>query len=78
MRGPTRLLGLCAAPALANCATPIASPTHGDYLFAWTKDADFEQSDFLAVIDLDRNSPTFATVVATAPTGEKDGTVETR
>ena len=36
-------------------------------------DADAQQSDFLAVIDLDRTSASFATVVATAPTGVKNG-----
>ena len=50
-----------------------SSPTKSDYLFVWTMDADAQQSDFLAVIDLDRSSPTFATVVATAPTGVKNG-----
>ena len=34
-------------------------------------DADAQQSDFLAVIDLNPKSPTFARVVATAPTGVK-------
>ena len=54
-------------------ALPAASPPKGDYLFVWTMDADFAHSDFLAVVDLDRNSPTFASVVATAPTGVKKG-----
>lgn len=36
-------------------------------------DADAQQSDFLAVIDLDPKSPSFATVVATVPTGVRDG-----
>ena len=39
----------------------------------WAMDADAQQSDFLAVVDLNRASPTFATVVATVPTGIKNG-----
>lgn len=48
-----------------------SSPTKGDYLFVWAADADGEQSDFLAVIDLDRRLPSYGTVIATAPTGTK-------
>ena len=36
-------------------------------------DADAQQSDFLAVVDLDPASPSFAKVVATVPTGVKNG-----
>jgi len=42
-------------------------------MFVWAMDADFQQSDFLAVVDLDPSSPTYATVVATALTGVKQG-----
>jgi 56kDa selenium binding protein (SBP56) len=37
------------------------------FLFAWAGDADKRESDFLAVIDVDPRSPTYATVVATEP-----------
>lgn len=57
----------------ASSAIPAPSSPNSDYLFVWAMDADFAQSDFLAVVDLDRNSPTFANVVATAPTGVKKG-----
>ena len=57
----------------ASSAVPAASSPKSDYLFVWSADADGQQSDFLAVIDLNRRSPTFATVVATAPTGVKNG-----
>lgn len=50
-----------------------SSPPKGDYLFVWAADADGGQSDFLAVIDLDRSSPTHGKVVATVPTGVKKG-----
>lgn len=49
------------------------APPKGDYLFVWAMDADAQQSDFLAIVDLNRQSPTFATVVATVPTGVKNG-----
>jgi hypothetical protein len=39
------------------------------YLFVWAGDADRQQSDFLAVIDVDPQSAGYATVVATAPVG---------
>lgn len=71
MRGVVQLLTFCAALSLASCNSPSAP--RGDHLFVWTMDADFQHSDFLAVVDLDRSSPTFATVVATAPTGVKQG-----
>ncbi|MGH3996002.1 MAG: hypothetical protein ACRDTJ_00885, partial [Pseudonocardiaceae bacterium] len=35
------------------------------YLFVWAGDADKRESDFLAVVDVDRQSPTYAQVVAT-------------
>jgi hypothetical protein len=44
------------------------------YLFAWAADADKQESDFLAVIDVDPRSPTYASVVSTVPVGAK-GTV---
>ena len=58
---------------LVSASAPPAPSPDSDYLFVWTMDADFAQSDFLAVVDLNRNSPTFANVVATAPTGVKNG-----
>ena len=39
------------------------------YLFVWAGDADKQQSDFLAVVDVDPRSPTYAEVLATAPVG---------
>lgn len=50
-----------------------SAPQKGNYLFVWAMDADAQQSDFLAVVDIDRASPSFATVVATVPTGVKNG-----
>jgi hypothetical protein len=39
------------------------------YLFVWAGDADKRESDFLAVVGVDRHSPTYAQVVATLPVG---------
>ena len=50
-----------------------STPPRGNFLFVWTMDADAQQSDFLAVIDLDRASPSFGKVVATLPTGVRNG-----
>jgi hypothetical protein len=41
------------------------------YIFAWAADADGADSDFLAVIDATPTSPTYGTVLATAPVGVK-------
>jgi len=64
---------LCLLLVSASSAGPAAPSSKSDYLFVWTADADAEQSDFLAVIDLDRQSATYGTVVATAPTGVNKG-----
>jgi hypothetical protein len=39
------------------------------YLFVWAGDADKRESDFLAVVDVDRQRPTYAEVVTTLPVG---------
>ena len=39
------------------------------YLFVWTGDEDEKDSDFLAVIDAQPSSPTYAQVIATLPVG---------
>ena len=39
------------------------------YLFVWTADADRQESDFLAVLDVDRRSPTYGDVLATIEVG---------
>jgi len=39
------------------------------YLFVWAGDADKRESDFLAVVDVDRQSPSYAGVIATLPVG---------
>lgn len=41
------------------------------YLFVWSGDADEEDSDFLAVIDVRRTAPSYGQVVATFPVGAR-------
>jgi hypothetical protein len=49
-------------------------PADSRYLFVWAGDSDKQQSDFLAVVDVDRHSRTYAQVLTTLPVGEA-GTV---
>jgi selenium-binding protein 1 len=37
-------------------------------LYVWTRDADHKESDFLAVVDVNPKSPSYAKVIATVPT----------
>ena len=70
----------CAVIVSAGCHTgppaPVTTREPGDsrYLFVWAGDSDKQQSDFLAVVDVDRHSPTYTQVVATLPVGDA-GTV---
>jgi hypothetical protein len=60
---PRRAL-LATAVMIAGChpsrSTPVATPevASSRYLFVWAGDADKQESDFLAVVDVDRHSPT--------------------
>jgi 56kDa selenium binding protein (SBP56) len=60
-------IGACHAGAPAPDQQPSAATS--SFLFVWAGDADRRQSDFLAVIDVDPRSPTYASVVATLPVG---------
>src|SRR5262249_40787458 len=55
----------CHAGAPAPPGTPAAADSR--YLFVWAGDSNKQESDFLAVIDVDRRSSTYAQVVATLP-----------
>ena len=59
--------GLAGALATAEQALDV-SPR---YLFTWVGDEDRSDSDFLAVVDLDRQGDRYGTIVATTPVGEK-------
>ena len=49
--------------------TEAAIVTSSRHLFVWAGDADEKDSDFLAVLDVDPESPSYAEVVATLPVG---------
>lgn len=61
--------------ACAPAKEPAATRVPGRYLFAWAFDVDERKEDtnFLAVIDADPSSSTYATIVATVPTGMVGG-----
>jgi hypothetical protein len=71
---PYRFL-LTTAVLFAGChatrSNPVVTPevASSRYLFVWAGDADKRESDFLAVVDVDRQSSTYAEVVATLPVG---------
>ena len=71
----TRKLALLASVLLASCH-PARAPAGQDmkvgdsrYLYLWAGDADKKDTDFLAIVDVDPGSPTYATIVATVPAG---------
>jgi hypothetical protein len=70
--GSLLVLALACGPRVEPTAAP-AEPAR--YLFAWAYDLDERKEDtnFLAVIDADSASPTYATVVATVPSGMVGG-----
>ena len=53
---------------LTSCVSAPSRPaSRADHLFVWTGASAKSESDFLAVVDLDARSPTYAEIVATAP-----------
>jgi len=77
----TILLSLLATlPAAVTTAHPgpldesvfvrgLKAGQHESLLYVWASDADQNDPDFLAVIDANPKSPSYGTVIATAPTG---------
>ena len=59
------------AAAIAGCGRGERGTEPAKYLYVWAGDADRRpgDTDFLAVIDVDSASPTYAQVIATAPIG---------
>jgi hypothetical protein len=66
---------LLLAATAAACAHPAARPAPAQaparYLAVWTGDSDRVDSDFLAVLDIGRRSPTYGRFVADAPVGAR-------
>ena len=56
------------AAGLAGCTSPDLS-SGSRYLYVWAGDKDEQSSDFLAVVDVRRNSRTYGEVLTTAPVG---------
>jgi hypothetical protein len=63
-------VALLASPTIGVAQSRGAAP----YLYVWAGDADTTQSDFLAVIDARRGSPTYARVLSTLPVGVRGTT----
>ncbi len=74
------LLLVAVVPALATPAARgpedesvfvrgLPAGQHESLLYVWTSDADQKDPDFLAVIDANPTSPSYGTVIATAPAG---------
>jgi hypothetical protein len=66
---------IAAAILTGGCHMGVSQPASqpgaasSRFLFAWAGDADKRESDFLAVIDVDPRSATYASVVTTLPVG---------
>ncbi len=60
-----------ASVSCAKQAVNATGPAQARYLFAWTGDEDRNESDFLAVIDLERHGDRYGTIVATTRIDEK-------
>ncbi len=65
-----KLFIACGLLMLCTCN---ASAADSPYLFIWAADADKQQSDFLAVLDADSQSPTYGHVLTTVEVGFPSG-----
>jgi hypothetical protein len=69
---PLRLLAAAAVLAGFSCAAgPSPNPGIPPFLFVWAGDSARAGEDFLAVVDLRPASPTYAQVIASAPSGSR-------
>jgi len=66
------MVGACHSAAAKSGTTP-AEAAGSSFLFVWAGDADRQDSDFLAVIDVDPRSGHYASVVTTLPVGVTGG-----
>ena len=53
------------------CGRPAAGPAPSRFLYVWAGDKDEQDSDFLAVVDIEPASPTYGQVVTTEPVAMK-------
>ena len=63
-----RLFCMASLVAFAACR-PTPSPSRSEYLFVWAGDSAEKASDFLAVIDANRASATYGSIVTALPIG---------
>lgn len=61
------LLTILSMVLLADLNTRAGSSEASRYIFVWSGDAAHKSSDFLAVVDTERSSATYARIVATLP-----------
>lgn len=69
-----RITGSLLLALLAGCGaesdTSVEATPAGSYLYVWSGDEDEKDSDFLAIVDADPNSPRYGATVATLPVGD--------
>ena len=63
------LLMVLGMALLADVTTRAGSSEASRYIFVWSGDAAHKSNDFLAVVDAERSSATYARIVATLPVG---------
>ena len=63
------LLVIAIATFLSMTAMPARGGPQSDYLYVWAWDKDGQDSDFLAVIDVNEESPGYGTIVNSLPVG---------
>lgn len=68
-RGGALLLATLAVFAFVSCGRDRDRAEPAKYLYVWAADADGNDSDFLAVVDVDSTSMTYGQVIATTPIG---------
>ena len=61
------LFSMLSVVLFANLNTRAGTSEPSRYIFVWTGDAAHKSSDFLAVVDTERSSASYARIVATLP-----------
>ena len=63
------VLAACSARPIVGTTGTNAPSTPSRFLYVWAGDKDEKESDFLAVVDVRRDSPTYGQVLNTVPVG---------
>ncbi len=67
-------LGLSTRPSVPDESPFVKGLKAGEresILYVWTRDADGQQNDFIAVVDVDPESDTYGEIIATSPNGAR-------